>query len=49
MEIRLRLWGFDSRFPYPRSKMKLFMNMDKMMDKDFSIGLNKLKQNCEAL
>lgn len=42
-------WGFDSRFPYPMNTMQLFMNMDKMMDKDFSNGLNKLKQNCEAL
>ena len=42
-------WGFDSRFPYPMNTMKLFVNMDKMMDKDFTNGLNKLKQNCEAL
>lgn len=40
-------WGFDSKFPYPMNVMKLFMNMDKMMDKDFSYGLQKLKKNCE--
>lgn len=41
-------WGFDSRFPYPMNAMQLFIDMDKMMDKDFSHGLNKLKQICEA-
>ena len=42
-------WGFNSRFPYPMNTMQLFMDMDKLMDKDFSNGLNKLKQRCEAL
>jgi hypothetical protein len=41
-------WGFNSRFSYPMNSMQLFMDMDKMMDKDFSHGLNMLKQICEA-
>ncbi len=40
-------WGFDSKFPYPMNAMKLFMNMDKMMDSEFTKGLTKLKNISE--
>lgn len=40
-------WGFDSRSPYPMNVMHLFMNMDKMMDEDYTKGLNKLKSLSE--
>lgn len=40
-------WGFESVMPYPFRIMKLFMNMDKMMDKDYTAGLTKLKSLCE--
>ena len=41
-------WGFESQMPYPMNIMKLFMNFEKSMDKDFGSGLNKLKQICES-
>lgn len=42
-------WGFDTRMGYPSNFiMKTLMNMDNMMDKDFSHGLNKLKAYCET-
>ena len=40
-------WGFKSQMPYPMNLMKLFMNFEKEMDKDFGTGLNKLKEICE--
>lgn len=40
-------WGFKSEMPYPFNIMKLFMNMDEMMDKDWNSGLGKLKALCE--
>ncbi len=40
-------WGFKSQMPYPMNVMKLFMNFEKNMDKDFGTGLNKLKAICE--
>jgi hypothetical protein len=40
-------WGFNSEMPYPFRIMKLFMNMDNMMEKDFTVGLNNLKAQCE--
>ncbi|MCF8379436.1 MAG: SRPBCC family protein [Bacteroidales bacterium] len=40
-------WGFKSTMPYPMNLMKLFMNFEKSMDKDFGQGLNKLKDICE--
>ncbi len=40
-------WGFKSNMPYPMNLMKLFMNFEKSMDKDFGEGLSKLKQICE--
>jgi hypothetical protein len=40
-------WGFKSEMPYPSNLMKLFMNMEEMMDKDWNNGLTKLKNLCE--
>lgn len=40
-------WGFSSEMPYPFNVMKLWMNMEKMMDKDWNNGLTKLKNLCE--
>ncbi len=36
-------WSFASEMPYPWRISKLFMNMGKMLDPDFTKGLNKLK------
>lgn len=36
-------WGFESKMNYPMNIMKLFMNMNEMVGKDFSIGLANLK------
>lgn len=41
-------WGFESQMPYPMNIMKLFMNFEKNMDKDFGAGLEKLKSICES-
>jgi len=41
-------WGFDSQTPYPMNAVMPFINMDKMMDGDFTLGLENLKQLCEA-
>jgi len=40
-------WGFKSKMPYPMNLMKLFMNFEKEMDKEFGAGLTKLKELCE--
>ena len=40
-------WGFESQMAYPMNIMKLFMNFEKNMDKDFGAGLQKLKDICE--
>jgi hypothetical protein len=40
-------WVFESEIPYPFTLMKLFMNMDEMLDKDWNSGLTKLKALCE--
>lgn len=40
-------WGFKSQMPYPMNMMKLFINFEKNMDKDFGAGLSKLKSMCE--
>lgn len=39
-------WGFKSQMAYPMNLMKLFMNFEKSMDKEFGEGLNKLKNLC---
>jgi hypothetical protein len=36
-------WGFKSKMNYPMNVMKLFMNMNEMVGRDFTIGLNNLK------
>lgn len=41
-------WGFNSEFPYPFNTFRIFMNMDKMMDADFSKGLANLKAISES-
>ncbi len=41
-------WGFASKMPYPMNIMKVFMNFEASMDKDFSEGLGKLKELCES-
>lgn len=41
-------WGFKSEMPYPFNLMKLWMNMEEMMDADWNNGLNKLKSIAEA-
>ncbi|WP_018629655.1 SRPBCC family protein [Niabella aurantiaca] len=40
-------WGFSSEMPYPFRIVKLFMNMEKMMDPDFTTGLERLKKLAE--
>ncbi len=41
-------WGFDSKMPYPFNAVGyFFMDMEAMMDKDFSSGLANLKKLCE--
>jgi hypothetical protein len=36
-------WGFEGSMNYPMNVMKLFMNMEKAIGNDFSIGLSNLK------
>ncbi|WP_299523312.1 SRPBCC family protein [uncultured Lutibacter sp.] len=40
-------WGFKSVMPYPFNLMKLFMDLDEMMEEDWNLGLNKLKELSE--
>lgn len=40
-------WGFTSQIPYPFSVMKLFMNMEDAVGKDYQIGLERLKNLSE--
>ena len=42
------IWGFESQMAYPMNIMKLFINFEKNMDKDFGAGLEKLKNLSEA-
>lgn len=41
-------WGFKSQMSYPMNLMKLFMNFEKSMDKEFGNGLNKLNKICSS-
>lgn len=41
-------WGFDSKMPYPRNAMLLFMDMGEAVGKDFEVGLSKLKTLLET-
>ncbi|MGR3856910.1 SRPBCC family protein [Chryseobacterium indologenes] len=36
-------WGFTSEIPYPFTLMKLFMNMENAIGKDYQKGLSRLK------
>ncbi|HTB32785.1 MAG TPA: SRPBCC family protein [Bacteroidia bacterium] len=40
-------WGFYNDVKYPMKVMRLFMNMEKMIGKDFEKGLKKLKEVME--
>ncbi len=40
-------WGFYNDVKYPMKVMRLFMNMEKMIGKDFEKGLGKLKEVME--
>ncbi|WP_127020930.1 SRPBCC family protein [Flagellimonas beolgyonensis] len=40
-------WGFTGHNKFPMSIMMLFMNMDKMIGKDFEEGLASLKEKME--
>lgn len=40
-------WGFSGKNKFPMSIMMLFMNMDKMVGKDFEEGLQSLKSKLE--
>mgnify|MGYP003607703147 CR=1 FL=1 len=41
------IWGFSGKMSYPMNIMLLFMNMEKMIGKDFETGLNNLKNLME--
>ncbi len=41
-------WGFSGKNKFPISIMMLFMNMDKMIGKDFEEGLASLKTRLES-
>jgi uncharacterized membrane protein len=45
-ETKVR-WGFYNDVKYPMKVMRLFMNMEKMIGKDFDKGLSNLKVNLE--
>lgn len=40
-------WGFTSTIPYPFTIMKLFMNMEDAIGKDYQEGLTRLKNMAE--
>ncbi|MBK1897158.1 SRPBCC family protein [Chryseobacterium paridis] len=40
-------WGFTSKIPYPFTIMKLFMNMEGAIGKDYEKGLSALKELSE--
>lgn len=40
-------WGFVGKNKFPMSIFSLFMNMDKVMGKDFEEGLGRLKEQLE--
>ncbi len=41
------VWAMDGSSPYPAKLIGLFMDMDKMIGKDFEVGLAKLKTAAE--
>lgn len=40
-------WGFTSTIPYPFTVMKLFMNLEGSIGKDYQEGLSTLKDLSE--
>lgn len=40
-------WGFTSKIPYPFTVMKLFMNIEDAVGKDYQLGLDRLKKLSE--
>lgn len=40
-------WGFSGKYNYPMNILNLFMDMDKMVGKDFDQGLKNLKEILE--
>lgn len=40
-------WGFTSEIPYPFTVMKLFMNLEDAIGKDYQKGLSRLKEMSE--
>jgi hypothetical protein len=40
-------WGFTSKIPYPFTVMKMFMNMEDAIGKDYQKGLSRLKEMSE--
>jgi hypothetical protein len=40
-------WGLTSTIPFPFTVMKMFMNMEKAIGKDYQKGLSKLKELSE--
>lgn len=42
------VWGFNSRMIYPMNILLVFMNMEKMIGDDFSLGLDNMKKLVEA-
>jgi hypothetical protein len=41
-------WGFNQHFSYPWNAMLVFMDMDKMLGKDFESGLANMKATVES-
>jgi len=40
-------WGFTSKIPYPFTLMKLFMDLEEAIGKDYEKGLSRLKATSE--
>jgi effector-binding domain-containing protein len=40
-------WGFSAHYPFPWNAMLVFMDMDKMLGKDFEAGLKNIKDYVE--
>jgi hypothetical protein len=47
--VTLVKWGFDGKMNYPMNFMMLFWNMEEMLGPDLQKGLNKLKENLDAV
>ncbi len=42
-------WGFNGKMPFPFNVMLLTMDMDKMLGRDLTVGLNNLRVLMEAM